>query len=267
MHLTAIPLGLIPLAFAFAIVRYRLRDVEVIVKRSLVYTSVALAMAGIYLVLEWLASLVFLQGSSQHNSVIALLATAVVVLLARPLKDTIQAMLDRVYYRDRYDYRRALVGFARDLNSDLDLSRLTKRLVTRVTETLVVDKMVLMQGASDGNQLTGAFDPVQWTGFKVKPPALSGESSVASWLRGRYKIALDDPIVDKRLSSDEVQFWRGQGIYYFVPCISEDETIAVMALGRKGSGEPLSSEDMALLAAVAGPVSYTHLTLPTILLV
>ena len=255
MHWTAIPLGLIPLAFASAIVRYRLRDVEVIVKRGLVYTSVVLAMAGIYLVLERLASLVFLQGSSQHNSVIALLATAVVVLLARPLRDAIQAMLDRVYYRDRYDYRRALVGFARDLNSDLDLRRLTKRLVTRVTETLVVDKMILMQGTSDGNQLTGVFDPVQWTGFKVKPPVLSGESSVASWLRGRHKIALDDPIVDKRVSSDEVQFWRGQGIDYFVPCISEEGTIAIMALGRKGSGEPLSSEDMALLAAVAGQVA------------
>lgn len=255
MHLTAIPLGLIPLAFASAIVRYRLRDVEVIVKRGLVYTSVVLAMAGIYLVLERLASLVFLQGSSQHNSVIALLATAVVVLLARPLRDAIQAMLDRVYYRDRYDYRRALVGFARDLNSDLDLGRLTKRLVARVTETLVIDKMVLMLGASDGNQLTGAFDPVQWIGFKAKPPVLSGESSVASWLRGHRKIVLDYSAVDERLSSDEVQFWRGQGIDYFVPCISEEETIAIMALGRKGSGEPLSSEDMALLAAVAGQVA------------
>jgi len=255
MHLTAIPLGLIPLAFASAIVRYRLRDVEVIVKRGLVYTSVVLAMAGIYLVLERLASFVFLQGSNQHNSVIALLATAVVVLIARPLRDAIQAMLDRVYYRDRYDYRRALVGFARDLNSDLDLSRLTKRLVARVTETLVIDKMVLMQGASDGNQLTGAFDPVQWTGFKAKPPVLSGESSVASWLRGHRKIVLDYSAVDERLSSDEVQFWRGQGIDYFVPCISEEETIAIMALGRKGSGEPLSSEDMALLAAVAGQVA------------
>ena len=45
------------------------------------------------------------------------------------MKNAIQNALDRAYYRDRYDYRRALVGFARDLNSDLDLERLGERLV------------------------------------------------------------------------------------------------------------------------------------------
>src|SRR5215470_12987243 len=66
------------------------------------------------------------------------------VLASRTVKNAIQTGLDRVYYRDRYDYRRALVAFARDLNSDLDLFRLSERLVRRVTETLLVDRMALM---------------------------------------------------------------------------------------------------------------------------
>ena len=74
----------------------------------------------------------------------ALLATAVVVLLARPVKESMQNALDRAFYRDRYDYRRALVAFARDLNSDLDVVRLSQRLVARIVETLVVDRMALM---------------------------------------------------------------------------------------------------------------------------
>ena len=254
-HLAAIPLGLIPLAFASAIVRYRLRDVEVIVKRGLVYTAAVGAMAAIYLVLERLATEVFLEGSDEHNSIIALLATLVVVLLAGPVKNTIQTMLDRVYYRDRYDYRRALVGFARDLNSDLDLERLTDRLVTRVTETLVVDTMILMQGSTDGNASGGAFQPLRWTGFESVPPAVTGASELSARLHKRHTIALDDPHVDHRLPAAEVSFWRDQGIYYFVPCVAGEGTIAVMALGRKGSREPLSSEDMALLAAVAGQVA------------
>ncbi len=49
----------------------------------------------------------------------------------------------------------------------------------------------------------------------------------------------------------EVDFWRDAGIHYFVPCVSKEGTIAVMALGQKASTEPLSSEDMALLSAVA----------------
>ena len=254
-HLFAVSLGLIPLAFAAAIERYRLWDVEVIIKRGLVYTAAVAAMAAIYLMLEQLASEVFLDESDEHNSIIALLATAVVVLLAGPVKNRIQTMLDRLYYRDRYDYRRALVGFARDLNTDLDLNRLTERLVTRVTETLLVDRMILLLDPRHSEDVDGEFRPLRWVGFDSNPPGLSRPSGVADRLRGRQIVGLSDPAVRRRVPEDELTFWQEQGIYYFVPCVSEEGIIAVMALGRKGSGQHLSSEDMALLAAVAGQVA------------
>ena len=75
---------------------------------------------------------------------IAFLATVVVILLAKPVKDGLQRAIDRAFYRDRYDYRRALVGFARDLNADLVLDRLAERLVTRVGETIELDAMAFM---------------------------------------------------------------------------------------------------------------------------
>ena len=254
LYLTAIPLGLIPLAFASAIVRYRLRDVEVIVKRGLVYTAAVAAMVAIYLILEQLASEVFLEQSDEHNSIIALLATAVVVLLASPVKNSIQNMLDRAHYRDRYDYRRALVGFARDLNSDLDLGRLSERLVARVTETLVVDRMVLLL-ADRRDEADGDFWPIRATGFDVMPPPLGRSSALVARLAARHMVALDDPAMTRRVPPEEVEAWLERGIWYFIPCVSEEGTIAVMAVGRKGSGEPLSSEDMALLTAVAGQVA------------
>jgi peptidoglycan/LPS O-acetylase OafA/YrhL len=123
-----LPLGLVPLAFASAVVRYRLMDVEVIVKRGVVYAAAVSAIVAIYAVILKLATEVFLGGSGQHSTIIAVLATLVVVLLAPMVKNAIQTTLDRAHYRDRYDYRRALVAFARDLNSDLDLERLGVRL-------------------------------------------------------------------------------------------------------------------------------------------
>ena len=256
LDLTAVPLGLIPLAFASAIVRYRLRDVEVIIKRGLVYTAAAAAMLGIYLVLQQLATEVFLEESDEHNSIIAFLATAVVVLVFSPVKNGIQSMLDRVYYRDRYDYRRALVGFARDLNSDLDLDRLAERLVMRVTETLVIDHTVLML-SPPGNDAGGVFRPFHASGTRGAAdwPALDRTSSIVGRLVGRHTVMLDEPASARRHPDEEVAFWRNQGIHYFVPCVAEERTIAVLALGAKTSGEPLSSEDVTLLAAVAGQVA------------
>ena len=272
LELTAVPLGLIPLAFASAIVRYRLRDVEVIVKRSVVYAVVVAAMVGIYFAFEWLATAVFLDGSGRNNTVIALLATAVVVLLAGPVTRTIQTMLDRLYYRDRFDYRRALVRFAQDLNTDLDLERLSERLVQRVASTLAVDRMALLLGpglaAGEGGEANGKgrdressgpsasqrsdFLPIRWVGFDAPPPSLPRGSSVGERMAGRHTVLLDDPAHRRHCAPRDVAFWRDHGLYYFVPCIAEEGVIAVLALGRKGSGEPLSSEDVSLLTAVAG---------------
>ena len=183
MELSVVPLSLVPLAFASAIVRYRLMDVEVIVKRSLVYTAVVLAIVAIYATLFRLAGTVFADDADRHNWVIALLATLVVVLLARPVKEAIQNALDRAFYRDRYDYRRALVGFARDLNSDLDLARLSERLVTRVRETFLVDRMALML-ADEGS---GDFRTIRTEGFDDTPPdgLAAARRSWPGWQPGR----------------------------------------------------------------------------------
>ena len=150
LQLTAIPLGFVPLTFASAIVRYRLRDVEVIIKRGLAYTAFVAATAALGLAILKLVSFVFPSGADRQNWIIAVLATTVIVLLAQPVRDAVQNALDRVFYRDRYDYRRALVAFARDLNSDLDVVRLGQRLVSRIVETLVLERMALMLAPTSG---------------------------------------------------------------------------------------------------------------------
>jgi PAS domain S-box-containing protein len=251
-QLTAVLLGLVPLAFASAIIRYRLMDVEVIIKRGLVYAAAVAAIAAFYAVLLRLAGQMFPTDPARTgpNTVVAFLATMVLVLLARPVKNAIQTGLDRVYYRDRYDYRRALVGFARDLNSDLDLLRLSERLVRRVTETLLVDRMALMLAPSAAG-LDAHFVTIAHAGFGGEPPVLPNSSEVATRLISGHTLTLDDPLAQRRLDAADIEFWRENGIHYFVPCVSKEGTIAVMALGRKSSAEPLSSEDMALLAAVA----------------
>jgi len=248
---SAVLLGLIPLAFASAIVRYRLMDVEVIIKRGLVYAAAIAAFAAIFAVFLRVTGAVFLEQSDVRNPIVAFLAALVVALLSRPVIAAIQNALDRVYYRDRYDYRRALVGFARDLNSDLDLARLSERLVHRVTETLLVDRMALMLAPISPAGDDHGFVTIAHAGFADQPPRLPRMSEVGTRLISGHTLALDDNLSLRRLDAREVDFWRDAGIHYFVPCVSKDGTIAVMALGRKASAEPLSSEDMALLSAVA----------------
>ena len=251
LQLTAVPLGLVPLAFASAIVRYRLRDVEVIIKRGLAYTAFLAASAALYVAILRFVGFLFGSTTDPHNWIVALLATTIVVLLAQPVRVAMQNGLDRVFYRDRYDYRRALVGFARDLNADLDVVRLSQRLVSRIVETLLVDRMAVMLA----DEREGDFRTISEFGFTGKVPRLSRTSSFVTRLDSGHTVALDDPIAAAWFAAEEVEFWRDQGIYYFVPCIFEGGAIAVLALSRKETDEPFNSEDLALLTAVAGQVA------------
>ncbi len=260
LQLTAVLLGVVPATFACAIVRYRLRDVEVIIKRGFAYTAFLAASVALYAALRKLTGFAFVSDVDDHNWIIALLATFVVVLLARPVKDAVQNALDRVFYRDRYDYRRALVAFARDLNSDLNIVRLSQRLVARIVETLVVDRMALMLAPGDPGDAaegvaSGDFSSIGDYGFTQPIGRLSRRSSMMSRLDGGHTVALDDPIAAARFLAEEVEAWRDAGIYYFVPCVFEGRTIAVLALGRKETDEPFNSEDLGLLTAVAGQVA------------
>jgi signal transduction histidine kinase len=251
MQLTAIPLCVVPLTFACAIVRYRLRDVEVIIKRGLAYTAFLSASAVLYFAMLRLAGYLFADDADQHNWIVALLSTFVVVLVAQPVKQSVRNALDRVFYRDRYDYRRALLGFARDLNSDLDVMRLSQRLVARIVETLGVDRMALMLA----DERAGGFVAIGDFGFDGPVPRLARDSSMLSRLDAGHTVALDDPSAAALFVAEEVEFWRDNAIDYFVPCVFEGGAIAVMALGRKDNDEPFNSEDLALLTSVAGQVA------------
>jgi two-component system NtrC family sensor kinase len=247
-------LALVPLAFASAVVRYRLMDVEVIIKRTVVYATVLAAIATIYTITLRFASEMFLGGSEQHNSVIAVLATLLVVLLAPMVKSAIQTALDYAHYRDRYDYRRALLAFARDLNADLDLDRLTDRLVQRLADTFGVDRITLF--VASGTEATDGFLAHRALGASVETvPVLRRFSGIGTRLESGQVVSLDDPFTVRRFSADEVRFWRDHGLHYFVPCLAKDGPIAVIGLGSRPSGEPLSSEDLTLLNAVAAQVA------------
>jgi PAS domain S-box-containing protein len=248
MEYTAVLLGCIPLAFASALVRYRLMDIEVIIKRGLVVTAVALVLGVIYA--ATLSLLSFLPGGVREGRFWALLATLVVALVAPSLWKAIQAGLDRLYYRDRYDYRRALLSFTRDLNSDLDLQRLARRLVDRIAETFAVDRIALFLPDPAGEP--GRLVAVVSGGFPGAVPAIEPGSVLGARIADGQTVVVDDPLPIRRLAGDEGARWREAGLFSFVPCVSNELTIGLIALGRRPLGEPLSSEDMTLLGAVAG---------------
>jgi PAS domain S-box-containing protein len=114
-----------------------------------------------------------------------------------------------------------------------------------------VDKTaVYLAQASDD---AGPFVAVASEGFDgAQLPAIVRGSALGGRLLAGQMTVIDDPQPLRRFTGEEAAEWRDVGFYNFIPCVSKDATIAVIALGRRPQSEPLSSEDIALLGAVAG---------------
>ena len=175
MKVSVLSLGLLPLTFGYAIFRYRLMDVDLIFKRGMAYTLAAAAIVGAYFgVVAAIAELVHARvpSSGPYGLVVAVVVTA---LLFDPVRKWIQEKLDQFFYRTRYDYRRTLIEFGRELSSETDLDKMLSSLVDRLARTLLVDRIAIFLGNSDSSrfELSKSFGIAHVTGldlsFLAKP--------------------------------------------------------------------------------------------------
>lgn len=130
------PSLLIPLSLGIAILRYRLYDIDIIINRTLVYGSLTALLALLYFGLVFaLQSL--LQGLfKQNNAVAIVVSTLAVAALFHPLRQRIQRVIDRRFYRRKYNAARTLAAFSATLRNEVDLSKLSEQLIAAVEETM-----------------------------------------------------------------------------------------------------------------------------------
>lgn len=130
--------ALIPLSIGMAILRTKLWDIDVVINRALVYGTLTGILALIYFGLVFGLQLLVggLTGNVSHSPLIIVGSTLVIAALFRPLRLRIQRIIDRRFYRRKYNAARILSDFSATLRNEVDLSQLSEQLVAVVQETM-----------------------------------------------------------------------------------------------------------------------------------
>jgi two-component system, NtrC family, sensor kinase len=248
MKVSVLSLGLLPLTFGYAIFRYRLMDVDLIFKRGMAYTLAAAAIVGAYFAgVAAIAELVHTRvpSSGTYGLIVAVVVTA---LLFDPVRKWIQEKLDQFFYRTRYDYRRTLIEFGRELSSETDLDKMLSSLVDRLAGTLLVDRIAIFLGNSDSSrfELSKSFGIAHVTGldlsFLAKPRIEDAAGHI--FFENTHQLPRENGPAQEAIGRLDLN--------YYIPCHARQKTIAILGLGKTMKGDFLSSEDVELLEALAG---------------
>ena len=248
MNFSAVFLVLIPLCFGYAIIRYRLMDVDIIFKRGLAYTAATGGVVAVYI------AFVALVGALFHTAwpcgiMGEIIAIVVAAFLFQPFRDWIQARLDRFFYRDRLDYRRTLIDFGRTLTSEVRFDPMLASVMDRISQALLVDRLAIF---IEDETHPGTYRLARSLGVRYAGPLdlsfLDAEKS--PFVR---RVLFYESARAARESAPSVRQTLEQlDLNYFIPCQIRDHAVAVLGLGKTVDGDFLSSEDVELLFTIAG---------------
>ena len=128
----------VPIAVGFAVLKYRLYDIDLIINRALVYGSLTVMLALVYIGGVAATQAIFraLTGQEEQPQIAVVASTLVIAALFNPLTRRIQSFVDRRFYRRKYDARKTLEAFSATLRDETDLEALNNELIGTVRETV-----------------------------------------------------------------------------------------------------------------------------------
>jgi signal transduction histidine kinase len=248
--------GLIMVAvFAHAIIRYRLLNVQLVVRRGITEVAASLTAGAAFLGVAELVAWVFALEPRTLPLPVTLLSALVVAQVFQPLRRGVQSALDHYFFRTPYDYPAALREMSRAMSDIVDLRTLFEYTCRAIADTLHAERVALYVGDAGGSEYRlesalGADEPTL--------PGTIWESSVlVQSLRGGNRVSLVAADLRRRdvgLPSAELEELHRLGAECILAVLMHGQFVGFYVIGRKRSGDSYFTEDIDLVSAVASQV-------------
>ena len=247
------PLVLFPLSIAYALVRYHLLDVDLILNRALVYAIVVALVVGAYfLVIAVIGALAQNTQALMSNPGLLAVFVLVVAVLLDPLRKRVQLAVDRMFFPARIDVHGVLQAYSHDLTGAADLASIVALLTAAIGETLKPDPLRVYLG--DPRVRSYLLHASQGETGKLSPllARCSWDSPLARWLSDRHEpwyIQPDRPLPEP-IAGESARL-EAMGASLVVPLHRRDRLNGWVALGAKASGQPYTTDELSFLEALA----------------
>ncbi|MFC1946419.1 ATP-binding protein [Chloroflexota bacterium] len=227
----------IPLSMGYAVVTQKLMDIDVIVRRSVIYGLISLTLA-IILSAAIFPVLSFHESIGVFGEIIIILALGgTATILFGPIKKGIEILIDRLFYKDRYDYRQIIQSLSLALNSIKNLTE-TSRLVVGTA----VRALNLAGGGLFIRTQSGAFEVGTVQGTFVD---MILQNSILDVISRRNR-EIEFPNSASTICSD---------LAFIIPLVAGEKEVAVLCISKKVTRQDFSSDDLFLLQGVASVAS------------
>jgi signal transduction histidine kinase len=238
-----LPLALIPLAFAVSILKYKLWDVEVVIKEVLAYSVTFIFGMIAFSTINLLLSRVIEERSVFERNFLAFASGLVIAGVLIPVKGRIESVIEMFVYRDSYRHRRAMTEFAQELATFHDVHELISMMRERLRAALDIQKMNLLM--RDGTFLA-MYQPEE------RVPSRIGLTEFGP-IPENAPMILSEP----RLPDATEMPWLllRAGYRYVLPLRNRGELQGLLLLGTKRGEEPLSRDDLHLLDSLSSSVA------------
>jgi len=247
--------SLIPVSFAFSILKYQAMDVDVVINRSLVYSLLTGFILGIYLLMVGLLGEIVHRFTGYQGSLFPILATLAAALLFTPAKNRIRVLVDKTFYRVRYDYRKAIQTFTHQVDFVFTQDELLELLLKRIDLLFAINRALIFLRRGEQKE----FGIAKSTGFS--------DEETEEIERGK-NVLLPDLIKTKNIqgSKDSIAF-RGipvlpenQILKKFeiklsFPMTGKEELFGLLLIGEKKSEVKYSAEDVELVSSMVQEVA------------
>lgn len=252
---STIPLIIIPLSIAYAILKYKLMDVEVIIKRAMVFGLAMASVMAVHMLLVSSISTYFPDIGAEFFAVITFLATLLVVVLFAPIKKKIQFYLDKMLYKDRYDIRLELRGFSYELSREVNLKQLLDTITHRVADTLTIKDVAIAFYSSEEPRIFKLVKRIGSTKALTNKLSESLSNFILSALKDKDYLTLEESFKLGAEFPEDKAFLKAFNQLHLIPLMAKGRLKALLLVGIKDDSLPLSSEDLQLLTTFAGPAA------------